>query len=121
MKLIKNIGNNVVFGLNLINAYGFMSQKKMLSTYLRVKLPTDLIGSPSDILSPETSYTESENDEQYYNFSIEPEITYLFSNSFGIKLQGTLYQFDSINKHQTFFSTKTNQITWTMGIVYRIK
>jgi len=121
MKLIKNIGNNVFFDLNLINAYGFMSQKKMLSTDLNVKLPTDVIIEPSDIIGGKTSYNEPENDEQYYNFSVEPEIAYLFSNSFGIKLQGTLYQFDSINKHQTCFSSKTNQITWTLGIVYRIK
>lgn len=120
MKFIKTIGNNVFFGLNLINAYGFMTQNKILTTELRVKYLTDGFYDPSDMITGGKSSKESERDDQYYNFSIEPEITYLFSKSFGIKLQGILYQFDSINNHQTFFSTKTNQITWTLGIEYRI-
>jgi hypothetical protein len=113
LKYVKALSDRLFIGLNLNNGYGFCSSEKNSITKLKVNfLVSDLTGSYKGY--------EEMKDESFYTISLEPEICYYLTNSLGIKFKGDFYRFDTINKNQFFFDTKSNQILWTFGLNWKI-
>ncbi|MGQ1890578.1 hypothetical protein ACT29H_09070 [Thermophagus sp. OGC60D27] len=120
LKYVKPLSEKFILGLSLSNGYGFRkSELKSISEYYVYVMfadPGQLHPMPPRFIG----IYEEDQDDSYYRLSIEPEACYYLSNALGIKIKGELYRYDSITKHQIFFNRKTHQVTWTIGISWRI-
>lgn len=113
LKYVYSLTDRLYIGLNLSNGYGISTTKMKSETHLKVDLvKSDLLGSAKGF--------EKKSDESFYSLTLEPEICYYFTNSIGLKLKGDFYRFDTQNKSQFFFDTKSNQPIWTLGLSWKI-
>lgn len=120
LKYVKALSDKFVISMNICNGIGFSTSKQNSLTSLKVNLASSEFISEDPGLTGSLKSYENENDKSFYSLSLEPEISYYFSNSIGLKLKGDLYRFDKQNKSQFFFNTKSNQIAWTLGLSWRI-
>jgi len=65
-------------------------------------------------------YSKSEN-KSLYEFSLDPEIMYFLSDRVGVKMKVVALRFDTIYKTQFLFSSKTNEVLWSVGLIIAIK
>ena len=81
------------------------------------------IGNPisEDNIVPITTGFIKNINREYYTCSVEPELIYFITKKVGLKMQVVGYRFDSENNSQFFFSSKTDEIFWTVGISFALK
>jgi hypothetical protein len=111
-KLWQNITNKFFVGLNIINAYGFITMKEKYTAIMAVD-------NPVDFLHITTLYND-EYDKTCYTFILEPELMYYFSDRLGLTVQIDFFKFDTIDKGQFFFATKSNDVFWSIGLNFGI-
>ena len=120
LKYVKFLSEKLLIGLNVCNGIGFSTSKMNSVTELKVNRKfSDFELVNSDLQNSQRSF-EKENEESFYSLTLKPEICYYFTTSIGLNLRGDFYRFDTINKNQFFFNTKTNQVSWTLGFSWRI-
>jgi hypothetical protein len=105
----KNLTDRFYIGLNVLTGYGFT---KKIDEYFALIV----VNNPDYFLS---SYNNTSYKQGIY-FSIQPELIYYVSNWMGISAQFNFFTFDSINASQLFFATNSNDIMWSLGIVFPI-
>jgi hypothetical protein len=113
LKFHQNITNKFSVGLNVINGYGFINISEEYIAAMGAKFPTSFPGFVQ-------SNTEN-TDKTYYALIIEPEIAYYISDNLGFTAQLDIFKFDTMNNSQFFFYTKTNEISWSLGLIISIK
>ena len=119
-KLFHFISDKWFIGLNIKNGYGFMNTKDDNMAIMQSYYTGNQVVSPSNIVPINSGYNK-DIDRKYYTLSLEPELIYFITKKVGLKMQVVGCRFDSENSSQFFFSSKSDEIFWTVGISLALK
>lgn len=112
-KLFKTIGDRFYIGLNILTGYKFTETTDESYAIIHV--------SNSDT-SPfiMNVYNSNISDKQGISLALQPELTYYLTSWMGISAGINFYTYDAVNASQFFFARCSNDIMWSVGVVFPI-